>query len=91
MRTIDADAIRIKPEYIHDVCGMTMIRCEDVTRIIAEQDTIDPSPQWIPCKDRLPEEDGYYLISCKSEIVMSCYFGYKDYKDEKSGQMTFHE
>lgn len=55
MRLIDADEIRIKPEYMHDICGSVMIRVEDVARIINEMPTINPQPHWIPCSERPPE------------------------------------
>ena len=42
MRAIDAKNIRIKPEFMHNVCGMAMIRVEDVVRILNEQPTIQP-------------------------------------------------
>ena len=42
MRLIDAEGIKIKPEFMHDVCGMAMIRVEDIVRIINEQPTIQP-------------------------------------------------
>ena len=42
MRLIDAEGIRIKPEFMHDVCGMAMIRVEDIVRILNEQPTIHP-------------------------------------------------
>ena len=45
MRLIDADEIRIKPEYMHDICGSVMIRIEDVARIINEMLTINPQPR----------------------------------------------
>lgn len=45
MRLIDADEIRIKPEYMHDICGSVMIRVEDVVRIINDMPTIElPEP-----------------------------------------------
>ena len=42
MRASDAENIRIKPEFMHNVCGMAMIRVEDVVRILNEQPTIQP-------------------------------------------------
>ena len=63
MRLIDADEIRIKPEYMHDICGSVMIRVEDVVRIITEMPTIDPQPQWIPVSERPPERDHPVLVS----------------------------
>lgn len=56
MRLIDSDEIRIKPEYMHDICGSVMIRVEDVARIINEMPTINPQPQWILCSEKMPEE-----------------------------------
>ena len=42
MRLIDADEIRIKPEYMHDICGVAMIRVEDIARILNDMLTIQP-------------------------------------------------
>lgn len=65
MRLIDADELRIKPEYMHDICGVAMIRVEDVARIITEMPTVAPQPQWIPVSKRLPSPTGYvpYLVT----------------------------
>lgn len=63
MRLIDAENIRIKPEFMHDVCGMAMIRVEDVVRILNEQPTIQPEPHWIPVtEDTLPEEGRIVVV-----------------------------
>ena len=56
MKLIDIDELRIKPEYIHNICGTAMIRVEDVMRIISEVPPIDPQPQWILCSEKMPEE-----------------------------------
>ena len=40
MRLIDADAIRVKPEYMENICGVVMIRAEDLARILNEQKTV---------------------------------------------------
>ena len=45
MRLIDADAIRIKPEYMHDICGVAMIRVEDIARILNDMPTINPESE----------------------------------------------
>ena len=56
MRLIDADAIRVKPEYMENVCGIAMIRAEDLARILNEQPTIPYDMKWNPdCDDCLPE------------------------------------
>lgn len=56
MRLIDADAIRVKAEYLQNICGIIMIRTEDLVRIINEQPTIPYDMKWNPdCEDCLPE------------------------------------
>lgn len=57
MRLIDADAIRVKPEYLENICGIVMIRAEDLARIINEQPTIPGDQKWNPdCKDCRPKD-----------------------------------
>lgn len=56
MRLIDADAIRVKPEYMENICGIAMIRAEDLARILNEQPTIHYDMKWNPdCEDCKPE------------------------------------
>ena len=63
MRLIDADEIRIKPDFIfHGVCGTPVIRCEDLARIINDMPTIEPQ-KWISCDKRLPEEETDVLVT----------------------------
>ena len=69
MRLIDADEIRIKPEYMHDICGVVMIRVEDIARILNDMPTIEPEPHWIPCSERLPECEQEVLICTKKKVV----------------------
>ena len=46
MRLIDADEIRIKPDFIfYGVCGTPVIRCEDLARIINDMPTIQSEPE----------------------------------------------
>ena len=67
MRAIDAENIRIKPEFMHNVCGMAMIRVEDVVRILNEQPTIQPAE---PKKGRwILDRSGAY---CCSECMEPC-------------------
>jgi len=42
---IDAGKIRIKPEYMRDICGVAMIRVEDMARIINDMPTIQSEPE----------------------------------------------
>lgn len=39
-RLIDVKNIRVKPQYMQDVMGCAMIRCEDLARILANAPTI---------------------------------------------------
>ena len=56
MRFIDVDAIRVKPEYLENICGIIMIRAEDLARTLNEQPTIPYDMKWNPeCEDCLPE------------------------------------
>lgn len=62
MRLIDADEIRIKPEYMHDICGVAMIRVEDMARILNDMPTIQPEPHWIPTsKERPPKRKHIWI------------------------------
>ena len=45
-----------------------------VNDIIKKQPTIEVKPQWIPCCERLPEENGQYLITVRYKHVD----GYED-------------
>lgn len=69
VRLIDTDKIKIKPEYMHDICGSAMIRVEDVARIINDMPTIT-QPEWIPCSERLPEEKTDVLLAFKNNMVV---------------------
>lgn len=61
-------------EYGHILQGM-----EKVLDLIEEQPTVD---RWIPCSERLPKEDGNYLISgvwgSGKEAVGDCDFSVND-------------
>ena len=76
MKLIDIDELRIKPEYIHNICGTAMIRVEDVMRIISEVSLIDLQPQWIPCGEKMPKEKDAGILKKlgtekKSEYVLA--------------------
>ena len=69
MRLIDADEIRIKPEYMHDICGSVMIRVEDVARIINEMPTINSQSHWTPCSEKMPNLSQEVLMSDEFDTV----------------------
>lgn len=70
MRLIDADAFK---EYIKDGIDGLILPKDQAVKVIAisksflkdidEQPTMESKPQWIPCSERLPEHDGYYLVT----------------------------
>lgn len=35
----------------------------DVITLLMEQPSLEQEPNWIPCSERLPEEDGKYLVT----------------------------
>lgn len=86
MRLIDADEIRIKPDFIlYGVCGTPVIRCEDLARIINDMPTIDPQ-KWISCDERLPKY---------GQLVLTYNLKYDEYElnhiiDEEDGEWFIH-
>ena len=76
MRLIDADAIKIKPVYMHDICGVVMIRVEDIARILNDMPTISLEPErktgkWYkPVGMMPPEYAGVYRCSKCDEIAL---------------------
>lgn len=58
MRAIDADALKEDLTRFYD---------NEVTarKLIDEQPTIQPEPHWIPVTERLPVEEGRYLVCGK--------------------------
>ena len=44
-RLIDISNIRVKPQYMQDVMGIAMIRCEDLSRILADAPTVEAIPK----------------------------------------------
>ena len=78
MRLIDADEIRIKPEYMHDICGVAMIRVEDIARIINDMPTIQSEPErkkgkWIDSRDVswMCSECGKWLDVLQGDVDMN--------------------
>ena len=66
MRTVDADALLER--WCSEVCKVKP-RCDedcmfyDYLTLDSLSPTIEPQPHWIPVSERLPENDGYYLVS----------------------------
>lgn len=70
MRLIDADKL-MKAMYhrAFETDGDTMwqsgcwVRYRAIEQVVKEQPTVKTEPQWIPCSERLPEEDVEVLIT----------------------------
>ena len=85
MRLIDADELfeYVERPNIYD------INVTDFQNIVDEQQTIEQS-QWIPCRERLPLEEGVYIVSCVNhnhngrEFVSGDYF-YTSESNTKGG------
>ena len=60
MRPIDADELKKDLTRFYD---------NEVTakQLIDEQPTIEPEQRWIPCSERLPEKEGWYITTVESE------------------------
>ena len=63
MRPIDADALIAE---MHNVILEDGEDRRTFYEVIERQPTIEPQPQWIPCKERLPEKTGPYLVTVRN-------------------------
>lgn len=69
MRLIDAD--RLKEEIVEEGQRSTRYRIgefwelnrDEIWKAIDEQPTVEAEPRWIPCSERLPENDNEVLIT----------------------------
>ena len=90
MRLIDADTLQIaiiekgqaneRGKYI--VGDIWELTGAEIGEVINSQPTIQPEPHWTPVTERLPKEDGSYLVSGKwgsgKESVGDCEFSVED-------------
>lgn len=75
---------------VNEICKDTADTIESLSaKLVAtniEQLSTSCSGGWIPCKDKLPEESGYYLVTIESTIndenirTVECYCFHKDIK-----------
>ena len=80
MRLIDADAIRVKAEYLQNICGIIMIRTEDLVKIINEQPTIPYDMKWNPdCEVQI------LTRICDLKATLSEVKDGKNYKQQSDG------
>ena len=63
MRTIDADALKKHIDGLPALPDGNFAGNHSALKaLINLQPTINPEPRWIPCSERLPEDDGEYLV-----------------------------
>lgn len=77
MKLIDADALKERlKEYCIDGDEQAMLWYDlmGIDETIDDAPTIDAVPQWIPCKERLPELDEICLVTEKDGSIRHCYF-----------------
>ena len=64
----------------------------EIREMLEDTPTIEPEPKWIPCSERLPEEDGQYLITVKYKHVdgyNDIYAEHGEWYDEKWDMFCF--
>jgi len=66
-RLIDTSNIRVKPQYMQDVMGIAMIRCEDLSRILADVPTVEAIPK-ADYENRLKADMVAILVELQLEI-----------------------
>lgn len=66
-RLIDTNDIRVKPQYMQDVMGIAMIRCEDLSRILADVPTVEAIPK-TDYENRLKADLKAILVDLQLEI-----------------------
>ena len=68
----------IKADELQHIAYMQTLEIQKLNARIAE---LEAERRWIPVSERLPEKDGYYLVSDDHGDIMSCEF-LADYKGE---------
>jgi len=89
MRLIDADVLKQHIDKLPALPDGNFAGNHSALKaLINMQPTIESEPHWIPCSERLPEEDGRYLCDWQGMRVGTCYFHnghfriYGDIKDK---------
>ena len=59
-----------------------MDECGDILEIIDSQPTIEPEQWWIPCSEKLPEEDGLYLVTTSKRQTQVHVFSHNGNSEE---------
>ena len=79
MRLIDADALI---EAIAEILDLRTLSTKTIGKAINKMAIIDPQPHWIPCSERLPEEDGLYLVTTSKRQVQVHVFSHNGNSEE---------
>lgn len=80
-RLIDINDIRVKPQYMQDIMGIAMIRCEDLSRILADAPPVEAIPKdnvYKAIQEMMKyEHEGFINISLArlDEILKKCGVG----------------
>lgn len=80
MRAIDADALKRKAQKVATeawkmkITGSVETILNQFIDWIDAAPTIEPQQRWIPCSERLPEEDGEYRITWVTSYAPSKQF-----------------
>lgn len=82
--------------YIDEIRKDTVIVRNDggyfgtvLSEVTGELPSAQPEPRWIPCSERLPEEDGLYLVTSREKATAE-EFGF-DLDDVEVRKMRFNE
>ena len=79
-RLINADALTNKYGDWYTEEGTEVGFIGSLKTLIDLQPTIDAQPHWIPCSERLPDKNGYYLTTtCYRQVY--CDFWNEDHFD----------
>lgn len=75
MRTIDGDALKRRAQKVATEAWKMKLTAKIETVLnqfidwIDAQPTVQSQPQWILCGDRLPDEEGSYIVTIQCEHV----------------------
>ena len=77
MRLIDA--LELKRSI---ACSSILEDGKTLEQIIDEQPTIEPEQRWIPCSERLPEDDIKVLVTDEDGYIYIAYYDYNEWSDD---------
>lgn len=84
MRAIDADALRDKLQNLgyddwNQGVGTTWAEAfKECADMVEDAPTIEPEPNWIPCKERMPEENRTVIASTEYGVYSEARYTKED-------------